>query len=147
MFTADWCSVPSQGTLIALEGFILAVSGFDLDLSQYIVQEPDFGGVAVPFYDACLRHDFNWRNLHRVKHHLDYDASGVWDSTVRARADERFKADLLVLCNANQHGSAPVPSGWDWTLSADWLPKCKEVAMAFKGGVSIVPFSTISYVH
>ena len=146
-FTADWCSVPSQGTLIALEGFILAESGFDLDLSQCIVQEPDFGGVAVPFYYACLRHDFNWRNLHRVKHHLDYDASGVWDSTVRARADERFKADLLVLCNANQHGEPQVSTSLDWTLSGDWVPKCEEVAMAFKGGVASGPFSTISYVH
>ena len=116
-FNADWCSVPPSWQVDLLQAIINAASSSSVDIARCIVQEPDFGGVTVPFYYACLRHDFNWRNLHRVEHHLDYTASGVWNGAVRAEADERLKQDLIVLCNANQYGEPEVPDTWDWTLS------------------------------
>ena len=133
-FNADWCSVPPSWQVDLLQAIINAASSSSVDIARCIVQEPDFGGVTVPFYYACLRHDFNWRNLHRVEHHLDYTASGVWNGAVRAEADERLKQDLIVLCNANQYGEPEVPDTWDWTLSMNNKNKCKEVAGYFKLG-------------
>ena len=146
-FNADWCSVPASWRLNLLQMIINEASSIDVDFARYIVQEPNFGGVTVPFYYACLRHDFNWRNLHRVKHHLDYTASGGWSGAVRAEADERLKQDLIVLCNANQHGEPEVPDTWDWTLSGATLDQCEEVAGYFKLGVSTVAFPAIQYDH
>ena len=146
-FNADWCSVPPSWQVNLLQAIINAVASSDVDIARYIVQEPNFGGVTVPFYYGCLRHDFNWRNLHRVKHHLDYTASGVWNGAVIAEADERLRQDLIVLCNANQPGEPEVPDTWDWTLSMDNKRKCKKVANYFWVGVSTVAFPTIQYDH
>ena len=146
-FTADWCSVPASWLINLLQAIINALAETSLDLAQYIVQEADFDGERVPFYYACLRHDFNWRNLHRVEHHFHQDTSGVWTSAVRSEADERFRQDLIVLCNANQYGSPPVPENWDWMLSRENRDTCRSVANEFKLGVSTVPFSAIHYIH
>ena len=147
-FNADWCSVPSSWQVHLLQAIINSLSPHvRRDLARYIVQQPSFGGVTVPFYYACLRHDFNWRNLHRVKHFFGHDDPSVWNSTVRDDADERFKQDLLVLCNANQDGQPTVPNSWDWTLSRTSLRKCEEVAGKFKLGVETVLFTGINYVH
>lgn len=147
-FTADWCSIPlSSGHLDLLESILNALSGDNLDVAQYIKQEPSFGGVTVPFYYACLRHDFNWRDLHRTKHHFQYDADGVWNSDVRDEADERFKQDLQLLCRANQMNSQPVPDNWDWTLSKTSLETCERVADEFQFGVSLELFGRITYAH
>ena len=146
-FNADWCSVPSSGTLDLIQRIINALSGENLDYAQYIAQEADFNGVTVPFYYGCLRHDFNWRNLHRVKHHLKHDTGGVWTSTVRQEADERFRQDLIVLCKANRYGEPEVSARFDWTLTMDDVETCEEVALEFKFGVSTVLFRSIRYNH
>ena len=94
---------------------------------------------------GCLRHDFNWRNPHRVKHHFGLDTA--WNPAARLRADQRLGYDLTTLCNANQDGSAPVPTTWDWTLSMDYVPKCKQAAWAFFAGVQTPGFDGIDYDH
>lgn len=146
-FNADWCSVPPSWQVNLLETIANLLTGADVDLAQYIVQQPNFGGVTVPFYYGCLRHDFNWRNLHRVKHFFGYDAAGVWNDDARRRADERLKQDHLVLCNANRRGQPEVPDSWDWMLSEDHLRKCESVASAFRVGVGVPRFETIDYSH
>ena len=68
-----------------------------------IADHPQFGGVTVSFVYGCMRHDFNWRNLHRVNNHLGYDTTaGTWNGTVRSDADTRLGTDLYGLCNDNQ---------------------------------------------
>lgn len=47
-----------------------------------------------PLY-GCMRHDFNWRNLHRVNSHYYYHTlAGTWNDTVRKDADARLGTDL-----------------------------------------------------
>ena len=67
-----------------------------VDLAQYIRDHATFGTQTVSFVFACMRHDFNWRNLYRVEHHLRH--GDAWNDTVRAQADDRFNLDLKRLC-------------------------------------------------
>ena len=144
-FNADWCSVPPSWQVNLLQTIVNLLPSVDVDLAQYIVQQPSFGGVTVPFYYGCLRHDFNWRNLHRVKHHFGLDTA--WNPEARLRADQRLGHDLVALCNANQRGYPEVPDTWDWTLSRDDLPTCRQVAWAFFAGVQVPGFDGIDYDH
>ena len=164
-FTSDGCSIPTSAVEAAERllnsqiqlsqqeaAWVNVILGntesAEIDLAQYIVNFADFSGETIPFIYAYHRHDFNWRNLHRVKHHLKHEASeGVWTDSIRDDADSRFEEDLLVLCGANQYGSARVPNSFDWVLSIDDLEKCTEVASAFEFGVSLVPIFDISYSH
>ncbi len=144
-FNADWCSVPPSWQVNLLQTIVNVLPGADVDLAQYIVQQPSFDGVSVPFYYGCLRHDFNWRNLHRVKHHFGVETA--WSPAARLRADQRLGQDLTALCNANQYGQPEVPDTWDWTLSVDYVPKCTQVAWAFFAGVQVPGFDGIDYDH
>lgn len=146
-FTADWCSVPSSWKIHLLQTIINSLSPVNAYLAHYIVQQPSFGGETVPFYYACMRHDFNWRNLHRVKHFFGLDTPGVWNGQIRGEADERFKQDLTMLCRANQYGQPSLPDSWNWTLSRTNRNICIKVANVFKRGVMTVAFGNISYSH
>ena len=71
--------------------------------------------------------------------------SGAWNKTVRKMADERFELDLIRLCEANR-GKRPVTHRhYGWTVEADRVGKCKEVAEAMRFGVSTVPMRSINY--
>ncbi len=150
-FKTDRCSIP-QGLVQGLESWLNAMilahsSPFTtpelVDLAQYIRDHAAFGTQTVSFVFACMRHDFNWRNLYRVEHHLQH--AGTWNTTVRAQADERFNLDLKRLCDANR-GSSPVTyRHYSWQVPRDLVAKCHEVADAMKFGVSTVPMSSISY--
>lgn len=144
-FTADWCSVPPSWQVNLLQTILNLLTDADIDLAQYIVQQPSFGGVTVPFYYGCLRHDFNWRNLHRVRHHFGLDTA--WNAAARLRADQRLGQDLIVLCNANQYGEPSVPASWDWTLSSDGVETCRRAAWVFFAGVQVPGFDGIDYDH
>ena len=144
-FNADWCSVPPSWQVNLLQTIANLLPGVDVDLAQYIVQQPSFDGVTVPFYYGCLRHDFNWRNLHRAKHHFGVDAA--WNPAARLRADQRLGQDLTALCNANQHGYPDVPASWDWTLSTAGADTCRQIAVAFMLGVQTPGFDGIDYDH
>ena len=96
-----------------------------------------------------MRHDFNWRNLHRVKHHYRYDtATGTWNNTVRGDADTRLGTDLISLCNANQPGAAETSVHYKWELpSGEAVRRCKQAAAAVESALGAVPFSWIGYDH
>ena len=114
-----------------------------VDLAQYIRDHATFGTQTVSFVFACMRHDFNWRNLYRVEHHLRH--GDAWNDTVRAQADDRFNLDLKRLCNANR-GRAPVTHRhYSWEVPRDLVAKCREVADAMKFGVQTYPMFRISY--
>ena len=128
-FTSDGCSIP-----------LLLTSDRIADLAE-------FGGVSVPFIYGCFRHDFNWRNLHRVKHHLRHDIGGVWNGAVFREANGRLGEDLLVLCRANQPGSSQASVHYTWTLPRDLVASCEDAVMGIKFGVGLVPFPFIGYTH
>jgi hypothetical protein len=97
----------------------------------------------VSFVFACMRHDFNWRNLYRVEYHLQH--GGAWNTNVRQQADDGFNMDLKRLCDANR-GKRPVTSQYyGWTLVDARIAKCHEVADAMRFGVQTYPMSRIRY--
>ena len=128
-FTSDGCSIPSLLT------------------SDRIADLAEFGGVSVPFIYGCFRHDFNWRNLHRVKHHLRHDIGGVWNGAVFREANGRLGEDLLVLCHANQPGSSQASVHYTWMLPANRVANCEEAVKEIKFGIGLVPFPFIGYTH
>ena len=149
-FTTDRCSIPLANWPIVSQ----ALSEFNL------VDHPSFGGLKlrylpriggtdVPFVYGCMRHDFNWRNLHRVLTHYEYDTQqGVWNNGVRIEANDRFGQDLEVLCKANQPGAVDRSRHFDWTLkSKKALDECLGLATVFKQAVGGVPLSLIRYDH
>ena len=150
-FITDKCSIP-QGLVKGIEAWINAMiqahsPAFTtpqlVDLAQYIRDHAKFSDQTVSFVFACMRHDFNWRNLYRVEHHLQH--GDAWNSTARAQADEQFNLDLKRLCDANL-GLAPViDKRYEWKLEKDDQDKCKEVADAMRFGVQTYPMSLITY--
>ena len=52
----------------------------------------------VPVFKACWRHDFNWRNLTRVQHHVDPSVSS-WSVATKEEADSRLGTDIRQLCD------------------------------------------------
>ena len=63
----------------------------------------------VPIYHACWRHDFNWRNLTRIQHHVDPRIES-WTEDTKEEADERIELDIRELCDRILHGS-------DWVVA------------------------------
>ena len=144
-FTTDECSIPQkliQGVEIWINAMIL-LHRPQLSLSQlinfrqYFRNNATFGTQTVPFVYACMRHDFNWRNLYRTEHHLKH--GDTWNTSVRNEADQRFYNDLRQLCDVDQ-GSQPVTDQlYTWKLTQDNYEKCISVAHALKFGVQRWP--------
>ncbi len=150
-FITDKCSIP-EGLVKGIESWLNAMirqhsSPFTtpklVDLAPYIRDHAKFGTQTVSFVFACMRHDFNWRNLYRVQWHLDHD--GAWNKKVRGQAEERFNLDLKRLCNAKRTDPPVTHRHYVWRVTDDFIDKCREVADAMKFGVSTVPMSKISY--
>ncbi len=127
-FTTDRCSIPPSWILHLAENAIdeaaIRLGPLGWLAAHFLVPNADeiqdhaqFGGVTVSFVYGCMRHDFNWRNLHRVNNHLGYDTTaGTWNGTVRSDADTRLGTDLYGLCNANQDETSESSSYHTWTL-------------------------------
>ena len=159
-FTTDRCSIPPAWILHLAEdaadraaalagplGWLAAY--YLLPNADEIQDNPQFGGETVPFVYGCMRHDFNWRNLHRVKHHFEYDtATGTWNSTVRKDADARLGTDLNVLCKANQTDAPEASTHFSWELpNSEAIRRCKQASNAVKSALGIVRFDWIGYDH
>ncbi|WP_420610886.1 pre-peptidase C-terminal domain-containing protein [Candidatus Poriferisodalis sp.] len=159
-FTVDRCSIPPAWILhlaetaadkaAALAGpLVWLAAKYRLPNADEIADNPQFGGKTVPFVYGCMRHDFNWRNLHRVKHHLGYDtATGTWNDTVRKDADNRLKADLYGLCESKQRNASEASKYHTWELpnSGD-VRRCKQAADTITAALGRVPFGLIGYDH
>ena len=149
-FTTDRCSIPAANWPFIEQ----ALSELNL------VDHPSFGGVklrylpriggtTVPFVYGCMRHDFNWRNLHRVLNHYVYDTPrGVWNKRARDDSNDRFNDDLQALCLANQRDATETSKHFSWMLnSRSAVEECKDLASMFKLAVGGVPLELISYDH
>ena len=49
------------------------------------------------FESACMRHDFNWQNLHRIERNVDSSVDS-WNQTAKNESDSRLGADLYRVC-------------------------------------------------
>ena len=159
-FTTDRCSIPPSWILHLAENAIdeaamrlgplgWLAAHFLVPNADEIADHPQFGGETVQFVYGCMRHDFNWRNLHRVKHHYQYDTpSGTWNDAVRQDADTRLGTDLVALCNANQPGVTATSAHYTWELpNGEAVRRCKRAAAAVESALGAVPFGWIGYDH
>ena len=159
-FTTDRCSIPPAWILHLAEGAAdraAALAGplgwlaayYLLPNADEIQDHPQFGGVTVPFVYGCMRHDFNWRNLHRVKNHLEYDTpTGTWNNTVREDADDRLGTDLVGLCKANQSDAPEASSYHTWELpDTGAVRRCTQAADTIEAALGKVAFGWIGYDH
>ena len=159
-FTTDRCSIPPSWILHLAENAIdeaairlgplgWLAAHFLLPNADEIADHPQFGGETVAFVYGCMRHDFNWRNLHRIKDHYQYDtATGTWNGTVRSDADTRLGTDLVALCNANQPGVTATSAHYTWELPNRWaIDRCETAANTIKRALGAVPFGWIGYDH
>ena len=154
-FSTDKCSIPealAKGIEAWINQQILEYSSpFTtpqlVDLAQYMEDHAKFGekeNETVSLVFACMRHDFNWRNLYRVEHHLQH--GDAWNKNVRQQADNRFNEDLKRLCEANRTSSSATHSNYTWKLvDVKLRDKCLEVADAMKFGVQTYPMFLINY--
>ncbi|MCY4067989.1 MAG: pre-peptidase C-terminal domain-containing protein [Acidimicrobiaceae bacterium] len=150
-FTTDECSIPQkliQGIEIWINAMILlhrpqlSLSQL-INLRQYFQNNATFGTQTVPFVYACMRHDFNWRNLYRTEHHLKH--GDTWNTSVRNEADDRFYSDLKRLCNVGQTKQSVTHKLYKWKLEITDRNKCINVATALYFGVQTWPIILIKY--
>ena len=154
-FSTDRCSIPglvprsSEIPLPSWQILLAAIEGETLiDVAQ-LVDYPTIGDVSIPFVYGCMRHDFNWRNLHRNATYVDPDvAFGTWTSDRKRESNDRFQSDLRVLCNSRQPGAPESSRYLTWRLPRDTdVLVCEQYAFAFRVGVDLVPFAVIGYDH
>ena len=155
-FTTDRCSIPPAWILhlaenaidraaIRLSPLAWLAAHYLLPDADEIQDHPQFGGETVQFVYGCMRHDFNWRNLHRIKHHLEYDTTaGTWNDTVRKDADTRLGTDLVALCKANQDDAPETSRHYKWELQNQRaIDRCEIAASTIRRALGAVPFSWI----
>jgi hypothetical protein len=112
-------------------------------LAPYLRDDPVFGDQTVMFVYACMRHDFNWRNLYRVEHHLKH--TDAWNLSTRLKADTRLRYDLLELCNANSDSSKTGAKYFTWRVHRSYIDDCRDAASAIFWGVVAYPMPFVSY--
>ncbi|WP_419853862.1 hypothetical protein [Candidatus Poriferisodalis sp.] len=115
--------------------------------SQWFRDYPRFNGAKVAFVYACMRHDFNWKNLHRMtwlNQHTTEPA--IWTEASSKESNARMLADLRLLCNANRDGNSPTSAYFTWRiLTLDALGDCLRTALFIRTALDLVPVSYSSY--
>jgi len=92
---------------------------------------------------ACMPHDFNWRNLYRIEHHLHH--GDTWNSQIRLKADTRLLADLRELCSANQGSPVPSDTYFGWRIEPAYMVDCRNAARTIFVGVVAYPMFRVTY--
>lgn len=70
-------------------------------------------GRSFNFTESCRRHDFAYRNLHRIEARYRVDS---WNGTERLRADRRFLSDMLGHCATRSILLRATCRGWAYTF-------------------------------
>ena len=79
----------------------------------------------MPLYYACLRHDFNWRNLHRIAHEVNPRVDS-WNDDSRERSDFQFRNDLTFLCEMTSAIATRSPY-FTWHFdNTDDMKECRD---------------------
>lgn len=79
------------------------------------------------FRRACVRHDFNWKNLYELDYYIVGHMDTYWSLGNRRAADDQFGSDMSAICGGGF--------------------QCSIEAFVFKAGVMAVPKSRICYDH
>ena len=115
-------------------------------VGENIEQENTYGGVTVPFYFACHRHDFNWRNLHRVENALDRSVDS-WTTESRGIADGLLFVDLARLCTMNAEIAA-TSKYFDWVMTDTRAKEqCLREAIVLPSVVQLIPMPVIDFYY
>ena len=131
---------PMQGANDFLRSLEIVTLGQSLDQSMA------FEDVDVPLYLACLRHDFNWRNLHRVENDLNPSVNS-WTDAARVRSDARFESDLDYLCRMNPiHAQASAHFDWQLPTTAA-IRACLIKASYLVDVVAAMPEVAINFLY
>lgn len=97
----DWAYVRHELFDIPLEQFIRDTATGDrwFDWTNDGCSAPLLGstGRSYDFRQACIRHDFGYRNLKRLERRYG-DGHTYWNATNRRRVDQQFLADMKQHC-------------------------------------------------
>jgi hypothetical protein len=98
----DWAFVRHELFDVPLRQFIADAATGDVwfDWTNDGCSAPLVGdtGRSFNFRDPCRRHDFGYRNLHRLEHRYGLGHT-FWNSTNRRRVDQQFLADMTAHCH------------------------------------------------
>ena len=158
-FSVDRCSIPEGVVAIgdAVVDRILAallmewsgiysgdIEGSRLDeaiRAEWFRDFPDFGGAQVAFVYACMRHDFNWKNLDRVAWFYNHgpDATTSTD-TYALESNARMYDDLEILCKANRDSAIERSVKYTWYIAElTDLRDCLRTATFIQAALDRVP--------
>jgi hypothetical protein len=98
---SDWAFVEHELFAVSLEQFVADAGHGDgwFDWSNDGCSAPLLGnrGASYDFLHACMRHDFGYRNLHRLERRYGTGHT-FWNATDRRRVDQQFLADMKHHC-------------------------------------------------
>ena len=108
--TGDWAFVQHELFGVPLAQFVLDRFSGDrwFDWTNDGCSAPLLGstGRAYDFRHACMRHDFGYRNLHRLEHRYGHGHT-YWNGANRRRVDRQFLADMTAHCRTRTGCCAP----------------------------------------
>jgi Prokaryotic phospholipase A2 len=115
---ADQAFVEQMLYTTPMSGFVASV-GSDpwFDWSTDFCSAPLVGntGRSFNFTKSCRRHDFGYRNLHRIEARYGVDE---WNSANRLRVDRQFLTDMRNHCHARPWYDQPTCLAWAETFYA-----------------------------
>jgi hypothetical protein len=98
---ADWAYVEHELFSVPLEQFVADARRADrwFDWSNDGCSAPLLGnrGPSYDFLQPCMRHDFGYRNLHRLERRYGTGHT-FWNATNRRRVDQQFLVDMKHHC-------------------------------------------------
>ena len=164
-FGVDRCSIP-EGVVAAGDAvldrlfaalwrdwdgiFTGEIDGTDLEdliRAEWFRDYPHFGNAEVAFVYACMRHDFNWKNLHRMSWLNQHTSEPpIWTEASATESNARMFADLKILCHANLDTAIENSDRFDWRISSrESLADCERTAFFIRSALDLVPVSYSSY--
>jgi hypothetical protein len=119
--TADWAYVEHELFAIPLAQFVLDARHGDrwFDWSNDGCSAPLLGnrGASYDFLQPCMRHDFGYRNLHRLEHRYGTGHT-FWNAINRRRVDQQFLTDMKHHCHTRTFWRQPACFVYAYTYFA-----------------------------
>ena len=113
--TADWAYVSRMSFSVPLPAFSTARATGDpwFDWSTDGCSAPLIGdtGRSFNFREACVRHDFGYRNLKLLESRYGTGRT-FWSATNRKRVDQQFLNDMKAHCRSRSLPLRPTCNSW-----------------------------------
>ena len=102
---------------------------------------PNFGGAEVAFVYACMRHDFNWKNLDRVSWFYNHGPDSTTSTEHLAGVtNERMYDDLEILCKANTDAAIERSDNFTWYIAEPSdMRNCLRTAAFIQATLDAIP--------